>query len=58
MRKEKDAKIAELEKKLADQQASYERQIHDLNIDLKSKFSSFFRKKRRNLAARDNDNRA
>jgi len=37
MRKEKDAKIAELEQRLADQQAAFERQIDDLKLDLKSK---------------------
>lgn len=58
MRKEKDARIAELEKKLAEQKALYERQIDDLNIDLKSNLSSFFREKRRNLTVRDNNNGA
>jgi|JI9StandDraft_1071089.scaffolds.fasta_scaffold278098_2 hypothetical protein len=58
MRKEKDAKIAELEKKLAEQKALFERQIDDLNIDLKSNLSSFFREKRRNIAVRDNNNGA
>ena len=37
MRKEKDAKIAELEQRLSDQQAAYERQLDDLKLELKRK---------------------
>jgi hypothetical protein len=36
----KDAKIAELERKLMDQQQSYERQIDELKVDLKREWFS------------------
>jgi chromosome segregation ATPase len=42
MRKEKDARIAELEKQLMDQAAAFERQIDELKIELKSKNIRFY----------------
>jgi hypothetical protein len=37
LRKEKDARIAELEKQLMDQAAAFERQIDELKVELKSR---------------------